>query len=261
MATDGRGREAIRLMAILNDLTKETSFRRFYLRWLVACWLPVALVVAIWVSAIFLGSTKASFALRFSLPLQFWALVGIGQWRFLRRYSDQAGRWAVRTVVGGGIATLIWIFQTAILTRTPIEPLSMIGVYMSVSLKLPKSLVLLTPVLVMGFGFAIAFMQNRLLTQNRGDRRMWMMFNGGSAAILFVSLEAPLHLALVSHNLKIMNLDLADLASVIPTYPMTTLPIVLLVFWLSYSALIGLFLWAMRRRQTWRDGRLFQVFE
>jgi hypothetical protein len=32
-------------MAILNDLSKETSFRRFYLRWLVATWLP-AIVAA-----------------------------------------------------------------------------------------------------------------------------------------------------------------------------------------------------------------------
>lgn len=121
-------------------------------------------------------------------------------------------------------------------------------------------LVLLFPVISMGMGFAIALLQGPLLTENRGDRRMWIAGNGGSGAIIFAALGARLDNLLIDRDVSIMGHDIADL-SVFSPLRATSLPLSFLAFWVLYTAAIGLWLWALRRRQIGRDSRVFQVFE
>src|SRR5262245_39890565 len=82
--------DADRPMAIAADLMMESSFRRFYLRWLAACWLPAlilmlpfaAVAVAFWLRLTPLF--RVGFVVgQLAVPL-FWLLVAVGQWWFMR---------------------------------------------------------------------------------------------------------------------------------------------------------------------------------
>src|SRR5262245_1600730 len=96
-------------MAILSDLTKETSYRRFYSRWLAACWLPAVGVIAFWMIARLPHFAVLRGALREVTPLELWLLVGLGQWHFMRVYSRHAGRWAAAVFFAAVIATFLWM--------------------------------------------------------------------------------------------------------------------------------------------------------
>ena len=100
-------------MAIADDLTTESSFRRFYLRWLAACWLPAlvltlasaAVAIAFWLR--FAPVWRVGFFLGdLALPL-FWLLVAVGQWWFMRCHSSSHRRWTATVVLAGFLASLV----------------------------------------------------------------------------------------------------------------------------------------------------------
>lgn len=103
-------------MALLDDLVQEPSFRRFYLRWLAACWVPalvIALPFAICAIALWQRITPILFVLgpmrNLALPL-FWILVALCQWWFLRPYSSFHRRWMAVIVLAGFAASFALFF-------------------------------------------------------------------------------------------------------------------------------------------------------
>lgn len=253
-------------MAILNDLAKETSFRRFYLRWLAACWVPalfVTLPFAILAMDLWFKLYRASFVLfpvsNLALPV-FWLLVALGQSWFLRRYSLMSRRWAV-TVVLAGVAASFALFLVAGLTFIP------------------------------STGILFAFLVMASTVTGLLDPNPWLMAAGGAlfglilSSVVSTMVAAPLRL----RGLWIGAMTLAGLVVFLLLWPLCEMQIkawamvrfapnspfavifgamvgaptgILLTGWLLWSASAGIALWWLRALQAQRDlGGAQRIFD
>jgi hypothetical protein len=248
-------------MAILNDLTKETSFRRFYLRWLVATWLPAIAATATWV-VLTLCSPAAMQVLGFFVPLDLWAMIALGQWWFLRRYSRSAGLYAFLTFLGGVVGTVAWL---AMRNDDPPAFMGMISLIVTPLLSYfifgfdhPSLLVIAGTFL---FGAALGCCQAWLMAPDRADRGMWIMFNGVLATVLLLSLfpyaMRQLFDIVWSRSLLASDPDLFDVLT-----QFNRAPVVLCAVWIVHAAAVDLFLGALRWRQVRRNrAGMVQVFD
>jgi hypothetical protein len=246
-------------MAILNDLTRETSFRRFYLRWLVATWLPAIGTAAIWALLSYSMAEVGLGSLQLVPPIDLWGLIAFGQWWFLRRYSRSSGLYALLTFLGGMVGTLAWLATRDDGLSVYIGLLSVISDVLSYLIFGFDHSSFLAVVGKFLFGAAIGCCQARLMAPGRADRGMWIMFNGGLATAILLFLFPYAMIRLNDIRLDIMRPD-DDLFEAAVNLP--TAPVALCAVWLAYSSAAGLFLWALRWRQVRRDGAgMVQVFD
>ncbi len=245
-------------MAILNDLAKETSFRRFYLRWLAACWLPALGVVAIWAAAWLPGIAKTYAAMHVVTPLELWLLVGLGQWFFMRRYSRHAGRWAAASFFGGVIATFVWAVAINLKLR-------MSGIFYNLAIeaalwmRMPYNSVVAEVVGSAASGIAGALLPGVFLFKDWRDRQLWLILSGITSIAAYACM-LPLQASLDELGRRTMFAYPSDTAMYVSKAMVSMMPTYLTIAWFFCSAVMGVFLWKLRERQALRESQMLPRF-
>ncbi len=239
-------------MAILSDLAKETSFRRFYLRWLAACLVPLPIVAAIWSS----GWVTKIFAiyswLRLGCHLELPLLIGLGQWWFFRSYSERSGRWAVAVAVGGIAAVFIWAFTTTPWAGGTTNPLIFLGMYARSAIGWSYETKIAATVGGVLSGIALTFPQAIFLAASSRQRLLWLITGavlGGLVHVLLLPLNGYLtelfRFVRLGGSGNFTVLVVAIVATLMPAY--------LMAYWALYSSVMGGLLWILSRREATRQ--------
>lgn len=248
-------------MAIVDDLTTEVSFRRFYLRWLVAVavTLPFAAVaVAFW--AEFMPIVRLSFAFgKMALPL-FWLLVALGQWRFMRRYSSSPARWVATFVLAGLLASFVLFFASGL---SFIPTTGMLFPFLIAASALTKPFdpaLWLLAVGGAGFGFVLALALSRFIATPGRRGWLWVVLMTLAGGLIFASLW-PLCDAMIRAWI-VMRFPPRLTAVVVFAGTMGAPTGLLLAGWILWSSVAGLALWHLRTlRARALLARANQVFE
>lgn len=253
-------------MAILNDLAKETSFRRFYLRWLAACWLPalfVALPFAALAMDMWFRFFRAPSALvpvsNLALPV-FWSLVALCQWWFLRPYSSSHRRW-MAVIVLAGFAASFALFFVGGLTFTPSTGI-LFGFLIAASMvtgPFDASFLLMATGGTL-FGFILSAALSYSVALSNGVRLLWIMQMTVTGTIVFALLW-PLCDALI-WSWAMMRFPL-HLSLQVAFGGLIGAPTgILLAGWALWSSAAGMVLWWMRALQARRDlAQAQEVFD
>lgn len=253
-------------MAIPDELTREPSFRRFYPRWLAACWSPALIValpfaavaIAFWLRFMPLFRTGFYFG-RLALPL-FWLLVALGQWWFMRRHSSSHLRWTATVVFAGFLASFVLFFASG-LTFVPWTGILFPFLVAASTVTGPFEP---TPWLMAaggaGFGFVLAAALAGLVVSRLRLRLLWILTMTVAGGALFAVLW-PL-------------CDTLMRAWMWMRFPSQSSPLVvfggmmgaptglLLAGWVLWSSAAGLALWHLRTMQTRHLlARTKQVFD
>jgi hypothetical protein len=244
-------------MTIISDLSKETSFGRFCLRWLVATWLPAVGVIALWTIARLPDLAVLRGALRGATPLELWLLVALGQWDFMRAYSRHAVRWAATVFFAGVIATFLWMVAANIKLKVS-GVLFGIAVDTALWLRVPYDSFVSCGVGAAVCGTLSGLLLGLLLARGWRTRIVWSVGCG------LVSLVASPNLfsiqrILYRHDQPGGAIPSDPAMMMLPMTMISAMPAYLLFGWLFCSTLLGVFLWKLREQQELSEAP--QVFD
>jgi len=252
-------------MAIAADLLIESSFRRFYLRWLAACWLPTlflmlpfaAAAVAFWLRFSLLFRVGFVFG-QLAVPL-FWLLVAVGQWWFMRGRSLSHRRWAVTVALAGFLASFV-LFLAGGLTFVPGTGI-LLGFLGAASMVIGV-LANPTPWLLAaggaGFGFVLAAALSGFVVSPIRLRLLWILAMTAAGGAIFALLWPVCSLLIRTWTFMRLGLSPSVVFGGMLGAPVATL----LAGWALWSSAAGLALWHLRTLQARHLlARTNQVFD